>query len=53
MLDTPERIASYADQIYTQTVVAKAMPFGNKTQITEEERDEIARWYRQGANTEP
>ncbi len=45
MYDTPEQIIAQAGQIYQQTVVLKAMPIGNLTNITEEERQVIARWY--------
>jgi uncharacterized membrane protein len=51
MLDTPERIRSYAAQVQQQ-VITKAMPPGNLTGITEEERQIIARWFRAGARAE-
>ena len=51
MLDTPERIRSYAAQVQQQ-VITKAMPPGNLTGITEEERQLIARWFRAGAKSE-
>jgi uncharacterized membrane protein len=51
MLDTPERIRSYAAQLQQQ-VSTKAMPPGNLTGITEEERQIIARWFRAGARAE-
>ena len=52
MLDTPERIHAQALQVQQQAVVAKAMPPGNLTGITEEERALLDRWYRGGAKTE-
>ncbi len=44
MLDTPERIRALAAQIHSQTVVGRAMPPGNLTQMTEEERALLGRW---------
>jgi uncharacterized membrane protein len=46
MLDTPERIDTFAAQIHQQSVLTRAMPPGNLTQMTEEERQALARWYR-------
>jgi uncharacterized membrane protein len=45
MLDTPERIAQLAQKIHQQTVLAKVMPPGNVTGITDDERAIIAAWY--------
>ena len=45
-LDTPERIRAQATQIYQQTVLSKAMPPGNLTVMTEEERALLGRWSR-------
>jgi len=47
MYDTPEQILAQATQIHQQTVVLRAMPIGNLTQITEEERSLIAKWYQE------
>jgi len=49
MLDTPESVRSHAQQIYQQVVVQKAMPLGNATKITDEERGIIAKWFETGA----
>ena len=49
LLDTPARIAMLARQILTQAVVTRAMPLGNVTNITEEERQVLAEWIRAGA----
>jgi uncharacterized membrane protein len=46
MLDTPERIRAQARQI-GQQLATRAMPPGNLTQMTEEERQLLARWTRQ------
>jgi uncharacterized membrane protein len=45
-LDSVERINAQAATIYQQTVLAKAMPPGNLTGLTEEERRLLERWYR-------
>jgi uncharacterized membrane protein len=45
-LDTDERIRAQAVQIHQQTVLGKAMPPGNLTAMTEEERRLLDRWYR-------
>jgi uncharacterized membrane protein len=48
-LDTPERVRAQALQIHQQTVLSRAMPPGNLTGLSEEERSLIDRWYRSGA----
>ena len=47
-LDTPERIRAQRVLIHQQTVLSKAMPPGNLTAITEEERALLDRWMRAG-----
>ena len=49
MLETREQIKTLAQQINQQTVVAKAMPPGNLTQLSDEERALIGAWVAQGA----
>jgi uncharacterized membrane protein len=49
MLDTPERITQLAQKIHQQTVLARVMPPGNLTGITDDERAIIAAWYRDAA----
>ena len=49
-LDTDEQILAAADRIYQQVVVTRAMPIGNLTEISDEERDLIGRWYGAGAS---
>lgn len=44
MLDTTEQIRAAGPRILTQTVQLKAMPLGNMTQITDDEREQIAAW---------
>jgi uncharacterized membrane protein len=45
VLDTREQIVAEAQRIHQQTVVTRAMPIGNLTNITEAEREVIDRWY--------
>ena len=45
-LDTPERIRAQALHIHQQTVLSRAMPPGNVTGMTDEERELLDRWYR-------
>jgi len=46
VLDTPAQIRAEAQRIHQQTVVLKAMPIGNLTQMSEEERALVDAWYR-------
>ena len=48
-LHTPELIKQHAQTVYQQTVVLKLMPLNNATQITDEERALIKRWFEAGA----
>ncbi len=52
VLDTPERVRVQAAMIYQQTVLSKAMPPGNLTGITDEERALLDRWVRGGAKAD-
>lgn len=52
LLTTPEEIKAYADRILVQVVQAKAMPLGNRTGMTDEERATVARWLAAGAPLE-
>lgn len=45
MFDSEAQIVSDADRIYQQTVVTRAMPIGNLTGITEDERRILGAWY--------
>ncbi len=49
VLETDRQIAAEARRIHQQTVVTRAMPIGNLTGISEDERALIDRWYRAGA----
>jgi len=50
LLDTPDRVAAQAPQIYQQAVVTRIMPLNNLTAITEEERQMLGEWYKSGAS---
>jgi uncharacterized membrane protein len=52
VLDTPERIRALAAPIHQQSVLSKAMPPGNLTQMTDEERALLGRWIHWGARSE-
>jgi uncharacterized membrane protein len=49
MLDTAERIRGLAAQLRQQTVLSRAMPPGNLTRMTDEERALLERWILSGA----
>ncbi len=44
LLETIPQVAANAARIMTQVVVDRAMPLGNQTGMTDEERDHIAAW---------
>jgi uncharacterized membrane protein len=46
VLDTEEQIRAQADAIEQQAVQTRAMPLGNKTQMTDDERELLGRWIR-------
>ncbi|MCB1070154.1 MAG: urate hydroxylase PuuD [Kiritimatiellae bacterium] len=50
--DTPEEIVAMADRIYFRAVETKTMPFNNMGTITDEERETLGRWIKQGAKLE-
>jgi uncharacterized membrane protein len=52
MLDTPEQIKTMAPRIKYRAYDLANMPFNNKTQITDEERAELAAWVAAGAHTD-
>ena len=51
MFDTNEQIEAQAALIYQQTIALKIMPPGNLTQMSDAERDAIARWFEQRGTT--
>ncbi|WP_422648936.1 Urate oxidase N-terminal domain-containing protein [Cupriavidus sp. H18C1] len=50
-LETADEIKGHAQLIYQQAVQQKAMPLGNVTQITDDERALLGQWFESGANT--
>ena len=50
--DTPEQIAVWRERIRARAVVTRSMPLNNRTGMTNEERDTLAQWFRQGAPTQ-
>ncbi len=51
MFDTPEEIAREADAIRVQAVMTHAMPPNNVTEMTADERAELARWLAPAGDT--
>jgi uncharacterized membrane protein len=49
LLDSADAIALNAPRIYQQAVQLKAMPLGNVTHITDEERAKLGQWFTAGA----
>jgi uncharacterized membrane protein len=49
MLHTHALLRQHADRVYRQAVQLRSMPIGNLTNMTDEERALIARWYESGA----
>jgi uncharacterized membrane protein len=47
--DTPEQVALWHERIRARVVVTRSMPLNNRTEMTEEERDTLARWFVEGA----
>ena len=45
VLENDEDVMRHSVQVYQQTVVLRAMPIGNLTGITQDERDVIAAWF--------
>jgi uncharacterized membrane protein len=52
VFDTPEDIINAKDLIKKQSVDSKIMPMGNKTDMTDEERQRLGMWIDQGAKLE-
>ena len=48
-LDSPEDVKRNAQSIFHQVTVTRLMPMNNSTQITEDERALIGRWFERGA----
>jgi uncharacterized membrane protein len=50
MLDTPEQVKAAAQRIHQQTIATQAMPIGNLTKMTDEERALLGKWLADGAS---
>jgi uncharacterized membrane protein len=48
---TPEEVTLWRERIRARAVVTRSMPLNNRTGMTDEERDTVARWLTQGAPT--
>ena len=48
LFDTPQEISTNAQRLYEQAVVLKAMPLGNVTKMTHDERETSAAWFTAG-----
>lgn len=46
-LETIVEIKKHAATVYTQTVQSKAMPLGNQTAMTDDERTTLGRWLKE------
>jgi uncharacterized membrane protein len=44
-VDSEEQVKLHAQQIYQQVVVSKIMPLSNATQMTDDERALVGRWF--------
>jgi len=44
-LDSYEKLREQAEKVYQTVVVTRVMPLANLTQMTDEERDRIAKWF--------
>ena len=49
VFDRPDTVQALAPRIRQQVVVARAMPLGNRTNMTDAEREILRRWIDQGA----
>ena len=52
LLETASQIKTLAQQIHQQTVATRAMPPGNLTHLSDDERRLIGAWFAQGANVQ-
>ncbi|MCC6645162.1 MAG: urate hydroxylase PuuD [Polyangiaceae bacterium] len=52
VLDAPAQMKLLASRIRERAVVTRSMPLGNKTNMTDDERDRLARWVAAGAPIE-
>ena len=48
MFDTADQLKSHAQKILTQAVLTDAMPLGNMTEMTPDERARLGAWIKAG-----
>lgn len=44
-LDNPQKLLQHAERVYQSAVISRVMPPGNLTQMTDSERQLVARWF--------
>jgi uncharacterized membrane protein len=49
--DTPDQVEMWKERIKARAVVTRTMPLNNRTEMTDDERDTLARWLAQGGKT--
>ncbi|MBS2027757.1 MAG: urate hydroxylase PuuD [Deltaproteobacteria bacterium] len=49
-LDTTDYIRQHAERVFVRAVSTHSMPLANMTGMTDEERDELGRWFAHGAD---
>jgi len=47
--DTPDRLRAFAPRIYQMAVASRAMPLGNETGMTDQDRARLGAWIKAGA----
>ena len=52
LLDTPDQVKAAAQRIHQQTIATQAMPIGNLTKMTDEERQLLGKWLADGAKVD-
>ena len=50
--DSPDQMKAFSARMRERAVTQKSMPLGNKTNMTEDERNVLAAWIEQGAVTQ-
>jgi len=53
IFDNAEQIQKSAERIYSQSVASQVMPLANMTKMTQDERDLLGLWIKQGAKIKP
>jgi uncharacterized membrane protein len=45
VLDTLDQLETNAERVYQAAVLTRTMPIGNLSGMTDDERDQLAKWY--------